>query len=98
MDVTQFVKEKKDEILALAARHGASDVRLVKPTAQDAAEDVVRLVATFSDESKRTNYFDCLVEFQEDLEVWLGVTVHVYDANGFKWADGQAFLDETVSL
>jgi hypothetical protein len=101
MDIHDFVNEKRDEILALASRYRASDIRLVKPTASDpsiAAEEVVRLVATFSHDVQRSNYFDVLAEFQEDLEAWLGVKVHVYDANGFKGADGEAFLKETVAL
>jgi hypothetical protein len=35
------------------------------------------------------------MEFQTDLEIWLGVEVHVYDARGFKGADGEDFLSKT---
>ena len=98
MDINQFVNEKRDEILALAARHRAGDIRLVKPSDADSAEGIIKLVATFAHDAQRSNYFDVLVEFQEDLEAWLGVPVHVYDANGFKGADGEAFLQNTVFL
>ncbi len=98
MDSIRFVGEKKEEILALAARHGAVNVRLVKPSAEDAAHETLKLVADFSHGAQRSNYYDALIEFQEDLESWLGVSVHVYDANGFKGADGQAFLKETIAL
>lgn len=100
MDVTEFVESKRDEILALAQRHKASEIRVVKTGEVDVSGvgDGVKLVATFPDDSQRSNYFDVLVEFQDDLEAWLGVKVHVYDANGFKGADGSAFLADTVPL
>ncbi len=100
MDVTEFVENKRAEILALAQRHRASEIRIVKSGEVDLSGvgDGIKLVASFPSDSQRSNYFDVLVEFQEDLESWLGVKVHVYDANGFKGADGSAFLADTLPL
>ena len=99
MDINQFLKEKREEIMALAARHRAENVRLVKPDqAELSAEQGIKLVASFPQDSHRSSYFDVLVEFQEDLEAWLGIKVHVYDANAFKGDDGTAFLNDTLAI
>jgi hypothetical protein len=98
MDTEQFIKKKRDEILALAARHKVTEIRAVLPDDGSEAENGVKLVANFGQDSQRSDYFAVIVELQEDLEGWLGVPVHVYDANGFKGDDGQAFLAKTVSI
>ncbi|HEY9755391.1 MAG TPA: hypothetical protein V6C97_09525 [Oculatellaceae cyanobacterium] len=98
MDTEQFVKEKRGEILALATRHKVAEIRAVLPDDTVSAEGGVKFVAKFGQDVQRSAYFDAIVEFQEDLESWLGVPVHVYDANGFKGDDGEAFLAKTIAV
>jgi hypothetical protein len=101
VDTIQFAKDKRDEILALAARHKATDIRVVIPDNESVdnvntfSEASLKIVATFLGDAQTTQYFDTLMEFQTDLEIWLGVEVHVYDARGFKGADGEDFLSKT---
>lgn len=104
MDTTEFAKEKRDEILALAARHNASEIRIVIPettsidTVSAAFQDSLKIVASFTGDGQTSQYFDALVAFQTDLEMWLGIAVHVYDSTGFKGADGEEFLRKTQVL
>jgi hypothetical protein len=101
VDTIQFAKDKRDEILALAARHKATEIRVVVPengsvdNLTPASQAGLKIVATFLGDAQTTQYFDALIEFQTDLEIWLGVEVHVYDARGFKGADGEDFLSKT---
>ena len=98
MQTEQFVKEKRDEILALAARYKVTEIRAVLPDDGAEAESGVKFVANFGQDAQRSDYFDAIGALQEDLEGWLGVPVHVYDANGFKGDDGQAFLTKTIAV
>ncbi len=104
MDTIEFAKDKRDEILALAARHEATDIRVVVPETESAnkalalADSSFKIVATLMGDPQSPQYFEALMAFQTDLEVWLGVDVHVYDARGFKGADGEDFLRKTHLL
>jgi predicted nucleotidyltransferase len=108
VDTIEFAKDKRDEILALATRHKATEIRVVVPENEPAdksssakavgGESDIKIVATFLGDPQTTQYFDALMAFQTDLEVWLGVNVHVYDARGFKGADGEDFLRKTRLL
>ncbi len=104
MDTIEFAKDKRDEILALATRHKATDIKVVVPEnvpadkSNPVAESGLKIVATFTGDSQTAQYFDALMAFQSDLEMWLGINVHVYDARGFKGADGEEFLRKTYLL
>jgi hypothetical protein len=104
VDTIEFAQEKRDEILALATRHKATDIRVVVPESEPAVlpsapvSTSFKIVATFMGDSETPQYFEALMAFQTDLEMWLEVDVHVYDARGFKGADGEEFLRKTQLL
>ena len=104
MDTIEFAKDKRDEILALATRHKATDIRVVVPETEPAevssalVSSSFKIVANFTGDSETPQYFEALMAFQTDLEMWLEVNVHVYDARGFKGADGEEFLRNTQLL
>ena len=96
MKITEALREKREEILRMAERHGAREVRLFGSTARGEAtpeSDVDLLVKTAP---VTTAWFP--VGLIEDLEKLLGRKVDVVTENALHWSIRDKVLKEAVPL
>ncbi len=96
MAIDQRITEKRDEILALAARHGASNVRIFGSAARGQAgaeSDIDFLVDLEPDRS----LFD-LGGFLVELEDLLGAKVDILTEKGLHWYIRDRVIAEAVRL
>ena len=96
MDTDQLLKEKREEILRIAARHGARNVRIFGSIARGEAgreSDVDLLVDVGPD---RTPFFPG--GLLADLEELLGRRVDIVTAEGLHWYIRDRVLKEAVPL
>lgn len=96
MDINQMVKEKREEILRLAARHGARNVRVFGSVARGEAgpaSDVDFLVGVGPN---RTPFFPG--GLLADLEDLLGCRVDVVTEDALHWYIRQRVLKEALPL
>ncbi len=90
------LEEKRGEILAIAARHGASDVRVFGSVARGEAgsrSDVDFLVEMAPDRSLLDR-----IALIQDLEDALGCKVDVVTPGGLHWHIKDRVLEEAVPL
>jgi hypothetical protein len=78
MSKRELIAKNRDAILALAAKHGATDVRLFGSVArgEDAAASDIDVLARFRDETG-WSVFARPLELEEALAKLLGCKVHV---------------------
>ncbi|MHB8743366.1 MAG: nucleotidyltransferase family protein [Sulfuricaulis sp.] len=96
MPISKAIQEKRDIVLALAARHGASNVRLFGSVSRDEAgpqSDIDILV----DLEPGRSLFD-LGGLLMDLEELLGRKVDVVTEKGLHWYIRDKVLKEAVRL
>ncbi len=96
MGVEELLKGKREEILQIAARHGARSVRIFGSVARGEAEpssDVDFLVQL----EEGRSLLD-LVGLWQDLEKSLGRRVDVVEPEGLHWYIRDRVLREAVSL
>jgi uncharacterized protein len=96
MEIVKVLKEKRDEILRIAARHGASNVRVFGSVARgeaDAQSDVDLLV-----ELERGRSLLDHAALMLDLERLLGRRVDVATERGLKPRIREHILREAVRL
>ena len=96
MGIREIIADKRDAILALAAKHGASNVRIFGSVAEgkaDAASDVDFLV----DMEPGRSLFD-LGGLLMDLQDLLGRKVDVVTEAGLRDRIRQSVCDQAVSL
>ena len=96
MDVDKLLKTKREQILSIAAEHGASNVRLFGSTARGEARsdsDIDFLVEFDLDRS----LFD-YVALIRDLEDLLGHKVDVVTDQSLHWYIRDSILKEAVPL
>lgn len=96
MDLGALLTAKREEILQIAARHGASDVRVFGSIARGEAgpeSDVDLLVALAADRSLLD-----LVGLRQDLEDLLGRKVDVVTDNGLNAHIRERVLGEAIAL
>jgi uncharacterized protein len=96
MDIEETLRDKRNEILEIAKRHGASDVRVFGSVARGAARadsDVDLLVRP---ESKTSPWFPAGLVL--DLEALLGRKVDVVTERGLHWYIRDRVLAEAVPL
>ena len=96
MRVDELLKERREEILRIAARHGAHNVRVFGSVARGEGRpdsDVDLLVEVGSD---RTPFFPG--GFIADLEDLLGKKVQVVTQEGLHWYIRERILGEAVPL
>jgi predicted nucleotidyltransferase len=96
MSLPEFLEANREDILRIAARHGASNVRLFGSLARgDAAADSdVDLLVTLE---KGRSLFD-LGALLEDLKTLLGRDVDVVTENGLRARIRDRVLKEAVPL
>jgi uncharacterized protein len=96
MGIGQLVKEKREEILRIAAKHGAYNVRIFVSVARGEAgpeSDVDFLVDVGADHS---SWFPA--GLMVDLEDLLGCKVDVVEPEGLHWYIREQVLKEAVPL
>jgi len=96
MNTLNFLQSKRTEILALAAKHGASNVRLFGSVIRDEdrdGSDVDFLV----DMQENRSLFD-LIGLQQDLEKAIGRKVDLLTPNGINRYLKDRILAEAVPL
>ena len=96
MNTLNFLQSKRTEILALAAKHGASNVRLFGSVIRDEdrdGSDVDFLV----DMQENRSLFD-LIGLQQDLEKAIGRKVDLLTPNGINRYLKDRILAESVPL
>ena len=96
MGVDELLKEKRREILSIAARHGARNVRVFGSVARGEAgpdSDVDLLVEVGAD---HTAFFPG--GLIADLEELLGKKVQVVTQEGLHWYIRERVLEEAVPL
>lgn len=101
MDIAQLLREKRDEIKAICAKHGASSVRVFGSAARgdfDDKSDIDILLNLDSSNLTGMRYFGVLEELREELEALLNFKVDVVDELGLKDPLPDYVLKEAVSL
>jgi len=96
MDIDRTLRDKRNEILEIAKRHGASDVRVFGSVARGAARadsDVDFLVRP---ETKTSSWFPAGLVL--DLEELLGRKVDVVTEGSLHWYIRDRVLAEAVAL
>lgn len=96
MGIDELLKEKREEILLIAAKHGAYNVRVFGSVARGEAgptNDVDFLVEMEDGRS----LFD-LVRLWQNLEELLGRKVDVLEPEGLHWYIRDRVLNEAVPL
>lgn len=96
MNLTETVKQKREEILRTAARRGATNVRLFGSLArgeESAASDVDLLV-----EMEEGRSLIDLSHLLLDMEELLGRPVHIVEPEALHWAIRERILKEAVPL
>ena len=96
MALGELVRQKREEILEVAARRGARNVRLFGSLArgeEQAGSDVDLLVEL--DEGR--SLLD-LSHLLQDMEELLGCPVHVVEPQTLHWAIRERVLEEAVPL
>ena len=93
MTTVQLVRSRRGEVLRIAARHGARDVRLFGSVARGEADESsdIDFLVEFEPGS---SLFD-LLHISEDLEALLGVPVDVVSAGGLKERDAHIRREAT---
>lgn len=96
MNMLTTLKNKRLEILALAAKHGASNVRLFGSVVrgEDNLESDVDLLV---DMQASRSLFD-LIELKEDIELCLGKKVDLLTSNGINRHLKNRILGEAMPL
>lgn len=96
MRLAETVKEKREEILKVAARRGATNVRLFGSLArgeEHAASDVDLLVQL----EEGRSLLD-LSHLLQDMEELLGCPVHLVEPEALHWAIRERIMEESVPL
>lgn len=96
MGIDEILKERREEILRIAAKHGARDVRVFGSVARgeaDARSDVDFLV-----EMEAESTLLDVVGIIQDLEDLLGRSVHVVEREAVHWYIRDQVINEAVPL
>jgi hypothetical protein len=96
MDVTTVLKEKREEILSIAARHGARNVRIFGSIARGEADDAsdIDLLVSFDPETSLLQHAGLIRELRE----FLGCSVDVVDDEGLRPCMKDRVLNEATPL
>ncbi len=96
MKLDELLKEKREEILRIAAKHGASNVRVFGSVARGEAgpDSDVDLLVNFEPGRTLLDYAGLIL----DLEALLGCKVDVASENGLKPRVRDSVMREAVCL
>ena len=101
MTLSGILAEKRDQVLSVAAKYGARDLRVFGSVARGDANECSNidiLIKLDSANLKGTRYFGVLVQLQEEWEEILHRPVEVVDELGLKDPLPEHVLKEAVSL
>lgn len=96
MTTTDLLQGKRDEILRLAARHGARDVRVFGSVARGEATDTSDIDLLVSATDQTSPWFPA--GFVADLQQLLGRRVDVVTEDGLYWLLRRRILREARPL
>ena len=101
MDPARLIAEKREQILSVAARHGAHSVRVFGSVARgdyDENSDIDILIRLDASNLKGMRYFGVIEQLHEELESLLGRKVDVVDESALNKKMRDDILAEAVSL
>ena len=96
MDLRNLVKQKRDEILKIAARHGASNVRIFGSVARGEADEKsdIDILVTFESTVSLLDHAALML----DLEALLGCKVDVVNEKGLRPRMKETVLQDALPL
>lgn len=96
MNLQTLVKEKRDQILSIAAQHGASNVRIFGSVARGEADERsdIDILVTFTPGSSLLDHAALIL----DLEALLGCKVDVVSDKGLRPRVREAVLQDAQLL
>lgn len=96
MGMLSTIQAHKDDILRIAERHRAGDVRVFGSTArgEDGSDSDVDLLVRWNDGASLTDW----VAFQQEVEALLGRHVDVVSESGLHWYIRDKVLAEARAL
>jgi uncharacterized protein len=101
INLGQRIAEKREQILRVAAKYGAQNVRVFGSVARgdfDEKSDIDFLIQLDSSNLEGMRYFGVLEELQEELEGLLGCKVDVVDEKGLREKIKADVLAEAIAL
>lgn len=101
MELAKLIAQKREQILSVAAKYGAHDVRVFGSAARgdfDASSDIDILIKLDSSNLEGMRYFGVLEELEEELEQLLGCNVDVVDEKGLREKIKAEVLSEAIAL
>ena len=96
MGIDKLLQEKREEILRIAARHGAYDVRVFGSVARGEARSDSDVDLLLGVEPERSAWFPASLVL--DLEELLGRKVDVVTEQGLHWYISDRVCEEAVPL
>ncbi|MEW6138814.1 MAG: nucleotidyltransferase family protein [Thermodesulfobacteriota bacterium] len=96
MDITQVLEEKREDILKIAARHGARNIRLFGSVVRGEADEAsdIDLLVSFGPEAGLLQHAALIRELRE----FLGLPVDVVDDDGLRPRMRDRVLSEAIPL
>jgi uncharacterized protein len=96
MDVTQVLEENREDILKIAARHGARNIRLFGSVVRGEADEAsdIDLLVSFDPETGLLQHAALIRELRE----FLGCSVDVVDDEGLRPRIRDRVLNEATPL
>ena len=101
MNLSFLIAEKREQILKIAERYGASNVRVFGSVARgdsSATSDVDFLIHLDSSKLEGVRYFGVIEALHEELEQLLGCRVDVVDEKGLKDKFKDQVLAQAIAL
>ena len=96
MGIDEILKGKREEILRIAAKHGARNIRVFGSVARGEADEKSDVDFLVEMEAHRS-LLD-VVALIQDLEDLLGLPVHIVEAEAVHWYIRNRVLNEAVQL
>jgi len=91
-----LLREKRNEILQIAARHGARDVRIFGSTSTGESQEESDIDLLVNTTEQTSPWFP--VGLKEELEELLGKKVDIVTENGLYWLLRRRILNEAKPL
>ena len=97
MNINQLIQEKREEIITIAAKHGASNLRIFGSVARGEADENSDLDLLIDyDSKKRSPWFP--LRLIRELETLLGCKVDIVTEQGLKDRIKERILKEAIPL